>query len=152
VGWCNWQPDALQDAGNVPPRVHVCGSGPDWGEVYFYSGFNYTGKCSAVWIFGGTDILVADYAFVELNGWWANANAQWTQIRSFKLGGSAAWGGISTSIVVGNGATANPPPTESPYQSCTFTNTTTTPTGVPSYPSCPGNHQFGITSFVLSAQ
>lgn len=151
VGWCNWQPDAAQDAGNTPPSVHACGArGPQWGEAYLYSGPAWTGECATAWTYGGTSRLVADYAFVELNGWWAWANGQWTQIRSMRVGGSAPWGGVSTTLVVTDGATANPP-AGAPYHACTFTNDTPGPLDIPSYPSCTG-HAFGITSFTLSAE
>jgi hypothetical protein len=152
VGWCEWQPDPTDHA---HPYVTLCyEGGPFWSELYIYSGDNYTGKCAAVWTWGGDggpNDTVADYTFVELNGWFAYASGNFTQIRSWKLGPRDPVSGTGyTSVAFSQGPNPTAPLIYS-YPFCSFGNTSNTIMQQPHYPSCPGTAAFAPTSFRLSA-
>jgi hypothetical protein len=150
-GWCQWQPNQYD---HNHPFVHDCTSaGPDWGEVYLYSGTNFTGLCAAAWTYGGTEVLDAGYTFIELNGWWSGSTVNGVttpinQVRSVKVGGTGGWGAY-TYVTFSSGPVAGRQ--DDNYYNCSVYNPNEASLWYPDIlPSC--THGFSIMSFRLSAQ
>jgi hypothetical protein len=151
-GWCAWQPS---HSGMPVPGVQDCaGSAPTWGFVWLYSGESFAGSCAAVPVgpLGGDGVYrtVANYTWVELNGWWSFTPTVITTIRSIRLGpGIASWGGTFTDLVMSAGPDPTPPVVDI-YPKCTFHNPSNVAVSYASLAnSCPAGNAW--VSFNLSA-